>query len=241
MSGHSKWANIRRRKESVDSKKAKIYSKLGKEITVAVRLGGSGDVGLNARLRDTVSKARASNMPSDNINRCITKALGSDSGANFEEITYEGFGPYKVAVIVEAMTDNKNRAAADIRCIFDRSEGSMGQTGTVTYMFSKLGVIVIENDGEINEDELMLYALENQADDIVFEEEYAEITCSPENFSKLRIALEEKKYNIVDAEIKMVANIKKEITEEQEEKFQVFLDKLEDNDDVQSVWHNADI
>ncbi len=240
MSGHSKWANIKRRKESVDGKKAKIYSKIGKEITVAVKQGGP-DVTTNAKLRDLIAKAKSNNMPNDNITRCITKASGMDSSANYEEISYEGFGPCEVAVIVEAMTDNKNRAAADIRHIFTKSGGSMGQIGSVGYMFDKKGIIIIEKEDSINEEELMIYSIENGAEDIIIEEEYYEIICKPEDFSKLRLYLEENNYKLADSEIKMVPNIKKELTEEEANKLQIFLDKLEDNDDVQNVWHNADI
>lgn len=239
MSGHSKWANIKRRKESVDSKKAKIYSKIGKEITVAVKIGGSGDPNINARLRDTISKAKANNMPNDNINRCIQKAIGSDSGANYEEITYEGFGPFKIAVMVDSMTDNKNRAASDIRCLFDRSGGSMGKTGVVGYMFNKKGVILIERNKDINEDGLMLEVLDAGAEDFISEEEYFEVICEPHDFTKLNDFLQTKEYNILEAEIKQVPTVEKKLTEEEMEKFEVFIEKLEDNEDVQSVWHNA--
>lgn len=240
MSGHSKWANIKRRKEAVDGKRAKIYSKIGKEITVAVKAGGP-DISINNKLRDLISKAKSNNMPSDNINRCITKASGMDNSSNYEEISYEGFGPCQVAVIVDSMTDNKNRAAADIRCIFTKSGGNMGQTGSVGYMFDKKGVIIIEKDDTTNEDELLLFSLENGAEDVLSEDEYFEIICPPESFSKLRESLENNGYKLEDSEIKMVPNMKKELTEEEEEKLQIFLDKLEDNDDVQNVWHNADI
>lgn len=240
MSGHSKWANIKRRKEAVDGKKAKIYSKLGKEITIAVKQGGP-DVNTNARLRDIISKAKSNNMPNDNITRCIQKASGADNNATYEEITYEGFGPCNVAVIVEAMTDNRNRAAADIRCIFDRSGGTMGQTGSVGYMFNKKGQIIIENDGTINEDDLMMELLELGVEDFVSEEGYIEITSEVQDFTKLNDYIQSKNYSIVEAEIKMIPNMKKELTDEEAEKFEKFTDKLEDNDDVQNVWHNADI
>lgn len=242
MSGHSKWANIKRRKEAVDSKKAKVYSKLGKEITVAVKIGGSGDPNINARLRDTVAKARANNMPNDNINRCIQKALGSDSGASYEEITYEGFGPFKVAVIVEAMTDNRNRAAADIRCIFDRSGGTMGKTGSVGYMFNKKGVFLIERTNNITEAEFFMEFLEAMVtEDIICEDEYFEVICEPQNFTKLNDFIQTKSYNILEAEVKMIPTVEKTLTEEEMEKLEAFIEKLEDNDDVQSVWHNAKI
>lgn len=239
MSGHSKWANIKRRKEAVDGKKAKIYSKLGKEITVAVKQGGP-DPASNAKLRDAISKAKSNNMPNDNINRCIQKAAGADNGANYEEITYEGFGPCGVAVIVEVMTDNKNRAAADVRCIFDRSGGSMGQTGSVGYMFTKKAVFVLEAEN-IDEDTLMLEVLDAGAEDFVSEDGYIEITAEPTSFSKISEYLEANGYETLEAEIKMVPSMKKELSDDEAQKMENFIDKLEANDDVQNVWHNADI
>ena len=240
MSGHSKWANIKRRKEAVDSKKAKIYSKLGKEITVVVKQGGP-DPSTNAKLRDMIAKAKANNMPNDNINRCIQKAAGDTTATNYEEITYEGYGPAGVAVIVEVMTDNKNRSAADVRCIFDRSGGNLGQTGSVGYMFEKKGIIVIENTDSVDEQELMMKVIDAGAEDFVSDEEFFEIITTPQDFTAVREVLEAANYELVEAEIKMVPNMKKELTEEEEEKFNRFLDKLDDNDDVQNVWHNADI
>ena len=241
MSGHSKWTNIKRKKEATDSKKANIFSKLGKEITVAVKMGGSADPNVNRKLKDVIAKAKSQNMPNDNINRCIQKAAGDSNASNYEEITYEGFGPCGTAVIVEAMTDNKNRAAADIRCIFTKSGGTMGQSGSVGYMFVKKGYILIENDDSIDEDELMMEALENGAEDFNSEEEFIEITCEPENFSDLLEALQSKNLKIVESDIRQIATIKKELNDEEEEKMQRFLDKLDDCDDVQNVWHNADI
>ena len=240
MSGHSKWANIKRRKEAVDSKKAKIYSKLGKEITVVVKQGGP-DPSTNAKLRDMIAKAKANNMPNDNINRCIQKAAGDTTATSYEEITYEGYGPAGVAVIVEVMTDNRNRSAADVRCIFDRSGGNLGQTGSVGYMFDKKGIIVIENTPNIEEQELMMLVIDAGAEDFVSDEEFFEIVTAPQDFTAVREALEEANYELAEAEIKMVPNMKKELSEEEEEKFNRFLDKLDDNDDVQNVWHNADI
>ena len=239
MSGHSKWANIKRRKEAVDGKKAQIYSKLGKEITVAVKQGGP-DPASNAKLRDVIAKAKSNNMPNDNINRCIQKASGASDATNYEEISYEGFGPCGIAVIVDAMTDNKNRAAADIRCIFDRSGGSMGQTGSVGYMFTKKSVFILESAG-IDEDTLMLEVLDVGAEDFVSEDGYIEITGAPESYFKISEYLEKNGYTTVEAEIKMVPTLKKELSDEEAEKFENFIDKLEANDDVQNVWHNADI
>lgn len=241
MSGHSKWANIKRKKEATDAKKGAIFTKIGKELTVAVKMGGSGDPNVNSKLKDVISKAKANNMPNDNINRCIQKALGDSNTANYEEITYEGFGPCGIAVIVEAMTDNRNRAAADIRCIFSKSGGNLGQTGSVSYMFNKKGYILIERSDNISEDDLMLEVLDAGAEDFVSDDEYFEIFTSPENFSAVKDVLESKGLSLVEADVRQIANLKKELSEEEEQKVQNFLDKLEDNEDVQNVWHNADI
>lgn len=241
MSRHSKWANIKRKKEATDSKKANIFSKLGKEITVAVKMGGSADPNVNRKLKDVIAKAKAQNMPNDNINRCIQKASGDSNANSYEEITYEGFGPCGVSVIVEAMTDNKNRAAADIRCIFSKSGGSLGQTGSVGYMFNKKGYILIEKTDDFDEDNFMLEALDNGAEDFSSESEYIEVFCEPENFSKLLDYVQSLGLTILESDVRQIATIKKELTDEEEEKFQRFLDKLDDCDDVQNVWHNADI
>ena len=241
MSGHSKWANIKRKKEATDAKKGAIFTKLGKEITVAVKMGGSGDPNVNSKLKDVISKAKANNMPNDNINRCIQKAIGDGNTANYEDIVYEGFGPCGIAVIVEAMTDNKNRAAADIRCIFSKSGGNLGQTGSVSYMFNKKGYILIEKTDSISEDDLMLEVLDAGAEDFVSEDEYIEIYTAPEDFSKVKDVVESKNLTILEADVRQIATMKKELTEEEEQKVQNFLDKLDDNEDVQNVWHNADI
>ena len=241
MSGHSKWANIRRKKEATDAKKANIFSKLGKELAVAVKMGGSPDPNVNSKLKDVISKAKAQNMPNDNINRCIQKAAGESDAANYEEIVYEGFGPCGVSVIINVTTDNKNRAAADIRHIFSKAGGNLGQTGSVSYMFNKKGYFLIEKTDDLDEDTLMLDVLDEGAEDFVSEDEYIEIITAPENFSKVRDYLEAHNYKLDEADVRQIATIKKELTEEEEEKFQNFLDKLEENDDVQDVWHNADI
>ena len=217
MSGHSKWNNIKRKKEASDAKKANIFSKLGKEITIAVKTGNSGDINVNRKLKDVVAKAKAQNMPNDNINRCIQKAIGDTSAANYEEITYEGFGPCGVSVIVEALTDNKNRAAADIRHIFSKSGGSLGQTGSVGYMFDKKGYFLIEKNDSIDEDELMLEVLDNGADDFISDEEYIEVLCDPKVFSDLLESLQEKGIKLEEAQIKQIPNIKKELTEEEKQ------------------------
>ena len=241
MSGHSKWANIKRKKEATDTKRAGIFSKLGKELTVAVKMGGSPDPNVNRKLRDVIAKCKANNMPNDNINRCIQKAAGDNNGANYEEITYEGFGPCGVAVIVEATTDNKNRTAADVRHIFSKSGGSLGVNGSVGYMFEKKGYILIEKSESIDEDELMMTVLDAGADDFVPDEEYIEIFTSPDAFSDVLEAVEKTGAKIVESDVRQIANMKKELTEEEEEKMQNFLDRMDENDDVQNVWHNADM
>lgn len=241
MSGHSKWANIKRKKEATDTKRAGIFSKLGKELTVAVKMGGSPDPNVNRKLRDVIAKCKANNMPNDNINRCIQKAAGDGNGANYEEITYEGFGPCGVAVIVEATTDNKNRTAADVRHIFSKSGGSLGVNGSVGYMFEKKGYILVEKDESIDEDELMMAVLDAGADDFVPDEEYIEIFTSPDLFSEVLEAVEKAGAKIVESDVRQIANMKKELTEEEEEKMQNFLDRMDENDDVQNVWHNADM
>ena len=190
MSGHSKWANIKRKKEATDTKRANIFSKLGKELTVAVKMGGSPDPNVNRKLRDVIAKCKANNMPNDNINRCIQKAAGDSNGANYEEITYEGFGPCGVAVIVEATTDNKNRTAADVRHIFSKAGGSLGVSGSVGYMFEKKGYILIEKNDSIDEDELMMTTLDAGAEDFISDEEYIEIFTSPDAFSDVLEAIE---------------------------------------------------
>lgn len=241
MSGHSKWVNIKRRKEAMDSQKAKIFSRLGKEITVAVKTGGGPDIQVNSKLKDVVAKAKANNMPNDNIKRCIQKAAGETNSANYEELTYEGFGPYGVSVIVKVVTDNRNRAAADIRCIFDRAGGTLGQTGSVSYMFETKGYFLIEKTENIDADSLMLEVIDQGADDINTEQEYIEIFTKPEQFNKVKNYLDGKGYKCIEEEIRPIANIKKNLDDEQAEKFQDFVDKLEENDDVESVWHNVDI
>ena len=239
MSGHSKWANIKRKKESADAKRANIFSKIGKEIAVAVKIGGSADPSINSKLRDVVAKAKANNMPNDNINRCIQKAAGEGSGENYEEIVYEGFGPAGTAVIVEVTTDNRNRAAADVSCIFDRAGGNMGQTGCVSYMFDKKGVIIIERTDEIDEYTLMMEVLENGADDFVAEDEYYEISTAPDDFRAVRDALEQKGYTFAQAELEMIPQNTIQLTDEHDIlMMEKLIEHLEDNDDVQNIYHN---
>jgi len=240
MAGHSKWANIKRRKSAVDAKKGKIFTKIGREIAVAVREGGP-DPTTNSKLRDVIAKAKVNNMPNDTIERSIKKAAGEADGANYEEITYEGYGPSGVAVIVETMTDNKNRTAGDMRHYFDKFGGNLGANGCVSWMFDKKGLIVIENDGKIDEDQLMMDALDAGAEDFNTEDEYYEIITSPEDFSTVREALEAKGYTFASAEVTMIPQSTVTLNEEDAIKMRKLIDHLEDNDDVQNVYHNWDM
>lgn len=239
MSGHSKWSTIKRKKGANDAQRAKIFTKIAREIIVAVKAGGP-DPENNSRLKDVIAKARSNNMPNDNINRTIKKAAGSTDGDNYENITYEGYGPGGVAVIVETLTDNRNRTAADVRHAFDKFGGNMGQTGCVSFMFDRKGVIVVENDGEADEEELTMDALEAGADDLEANDDCFEITTSPEAFPAVRDALEQK-YTLASAEISMVPQTMTELTDEKQiQMMNKMLELLEDNDDVQEVYHNFD-
>lgn len=238
MSGHSKWANIKIKKGKSDARRGKVFTKLGREIAIAVRQGGANPEA-NSRLRDVIAKAKAANMPNDNIMRSVKKAAGGGEDSNYEEIAYEGFGPGGVAVIVEAATDNRNRTAGDVRHYFDKFGGNLGQTGSVSYMFNKKGVIIIEKDGKIDEDSLMMDALDAGADDVISEEDYYEIDTAPNDFSKVREALEKKGYEFAEAEVSMVpATMTKLADAKQIEQMDRLIENLEDMDDVQNVWHN---
>lgn len=238
MSGHSKWANIKHKKEKTDAKKGKVFTKLGREIVIAVRQGGA-DPAANTKLRDIIAKAKASNMPNDNIARSIKKAAGEGDLNSYEEITYEGYGPGGVAVIVEAMTDNRNRTAGDVRHYFDKFGGNLGTAGCVSFMFNQKGVILIENTGSISEEELMMEALEAGAEDFSAEEEYYEILSDPESFSAVREALENKGYQFLEAEVQMIPVTTTKLTDPKQIEFMdKMIDNLEDLDDVQNVYHN---
>ena len=199
MSGHSKWANIKHKKERSDSSRGKLFTKIGREIMVAVKSGGP-DPNANSRLRDVIAKAKANNVPNDTIAKSIKKASGEGNAENYDQITYEGYGPNGAAVIVETMTDNRNRTASDVRHYFDKFGGNLGTNGCVSYLFDKKGVIVIEDDGTIDADQLMMEALEAGAEDFENEDEMFEITCDPAEFSALREALETKGYNFLQAD-----------------------------------------
>ena len=240
MSGHSKWANIKNKKEKSDAKKGKIFTKIGREIAIAVKMGGP-DPSSNSRLADMIAKAKANNMPNDNITRSIKKATGDVDTSNYEDIVYEGYGPCGVAVIVEATTDNRNRTAGDIRHFFDKFGGNLGTQGCVSFMFDKKGVIVIEAENVKDADELMMDALDAGADDFSSDAEMCEILTTPENFSAVRQSLEDKGYVFASAEIEMVPQTTTKIDDpEQAILMEKLIDNLEDNDDVMEVYHNWD-
>ena len=240
MSGHSKWKNIMHKKEKTDAQRAKIFTKIGKEMAVAIRDGGPDPVS-NTKLRDLIQKAKSNNVPNDNIERIIKKASSNDA-ANYEEIVYEGYGPNGVAVIVEALTDNKNRTAGDLRHYFDKCGGNLGQTGCVSYLFSEKGIIVIDNEDEkYTEDQLMEDCMDAGAEDFEINGEVVEVTASsdPNEFRAVREALEAKGYSFVEADIQKVPSTYTKIDDvEMQEKMQKLLDMLDDNDDVQNVFHN---
>ncbi|MBU0483901.1 MAG: YebC/PmpR family DNA-binding transcriptional regulator [Proteobacteria bacterium] len=240
MSGHSKWANIKHRKGAADAKRGKIFTKLIKEITVAARMGG-GDPDGNPRLRSAIAAAKAVNMPKDNVDRGIKKGTGDLEGVNYEEILYEGYGPGGVAVLVECMTDNRNRTVADIRSFFSKSGGNLGESGCVAWMFDKKGSILIDKEG-VDEEKLMELALEVGAEDVVEEEGAFQVLTNPDDFNTVREALEGGGFSFVEATISMIPQNEIEVTEEKTAKaLMKLLDNLEDNDDVQNVHANFDI
>lgn len=237
MSGHSKWANIKNKKAKGDAARANVFTKIGRELAIAVKQGGPNPDS-NSRLRDVIAKAKAANMPNDNISRSIKKASGELNAVNYEEITYEGYAAGGVAVIVETLTDNKNRTAGDVRCAFDKFGGNMGNTGCVSYMFSKKGLIVIDAEG-LEEDDLMLLALDAGADDVKSEEGVYEVYTLPQNYTAVRENLEKQGLKILSSDIEMIPE--NYITPEESAipKILNLIDRLEENDDVQNVFHNA--
>ncbi|MGI6264109.1 MAG: YebC/PmpR family DNA-binding transcriptional regulator [Acutalibacteraceae bacterium] len=237
MSGHSKWNNIKRKKEKTDGQKAKIFTKMGREIAVAVKEGGP-DPASNSKLKDCIAKAKANNVPNDNIERIIKKAAGEGSADTYEALTYEGYGPCGIAVIVEVLTDNRNRTAAEMRHYFDKNGGNLGQTGCVSFMFNKKGVLAIEAEG-LDEDKVMEDALEAGASDFNSDGDVLEITTEPEDFSGVMEDLSAKGYTFLSAEVAMIPDVYNTIDDEEAAgKMEKLLDMLEDNDDVQDVWHN---
>ena len=238
MSGHSKWATIKRKKAVLDSKRGKIFTKLIKEITIAARDGG--DVNGNPRLRLAVDNAKAQNMPLDNIERAIKKATGELEGVTYHELTYEGYGPAGVAVLVEVATDNKNRTVAEVRHLFSKNGGSMGETGSVAWMFDRKGVITLPAEGK-KEDDVVEIILEAGADDLTTEEDYFEVTTSVESFETVRRTLVEKNFTVENASLQWIAKNMIEVKGEDAEKVVKMIESLEDIDEIQNVYSNADI
>jgi len=236
MSGHSKWHNIQAKKGKADAARGKIFTKLGRELLIAVKEGGPDPAG-NSKLKNVIAKCKAANMPNDTINNAIKKA--STSNENYEEITYEGYGPNGVAVIVEASTDNKNRTAADVRHVFDKAGGNLGTTGCVSYMFNKKGIIVIEKAStQMEEDELMMLALDAGAEDFDSSDEIYEVTTDSADFSEVREKLEEMGLEFVEAEIQMVPTTTVSLDEKGQEKMERLIERLEELDDVANIYHN---
>ena len=237
MSGHSKWNNIKHKKEKTDAQKAKVFTKIGKEMAIAIRAGGPDPV-VNGKLRDLIAKAKSLNVPNDNIKRVIDKASSADA-ANYEEIVYEGYGPSGIAVIVTKATDNRNRTAGDVRHFFDKYGGNLGQTGCVSYMFTDTGVIVVENDGSIDEEALMEAALEAGATDFSADEDAFEIHTETSDLSAVKEALEAAGYVIASAEEDKIPSTYVELTDEDDiKKMNLLISVLEDHDDVQDIYHN---
>ena len=240
MSGHSKWANIKHKKGKADALRGKITTKISREITIAVRMGGADPTG-NMKLKLALSKAKANNIPKDNIQRAIQKGAGALEGQSFEEITYEGYGPAGVAMMVSCLTDNRNRTAADVRHVFSKYGGNLGATGCVGYMFQQKGVFAVSKETGIEEDDLMMIALEAGAEDIKNEEEGFEIVTTPDAFDDVEKALADAGIEVEMAEITMIPDTMAELSAEDAERVQKMLDVLEDLDDVQDVYHNADL
>ena len=238
MSGHSKWHNIQAKKGKADAARGKVFTKLGRELLIAVKQGGPDPAG-NSKLKDVIAKCKAANMPNDTINSAIKRASGAGNNESYEEIVYEGYGPNGVAVIVNATTDNRNRTAADVRHVFDKAGGSLGTSGCVSYMFNRKGVIVIEKEStDMGEDDLMMLALDAGAEDFAAEEEYFEITTEPDTFSTVRENLEKEGLEFVEAEIRMVPTTYVALDEKGAEKMERLIDRLEELDDVSEVFHN---
>jgi YebC/PmpR family DNA-binding regulatory protein len=240
MSGHSKWNNIKRKKEKTDGARAKVFTKIGRELAVAVKEGGGPDPAANSRLRDCIAKAKAANVPNDNIDRIIKRAAGDGDDTKYENITYEGYGPNGIALIVETLTDNRNRTAGDLRHYFDKYGGNLGTNGCVSFLFNRKGVLVIEREG-LDEDKVMEDALEAGASDFQADDDVFEIYTEPDDFTGVLDDLQGKGYEFVTAEEEMVPTTYTKLDDEGAiSRMQHLLDVLEDNDDVQNVWHNWD-
>lgn len=239
MSGHSKWHNIQATKNKADAKRANIFTKIGREISVAVKMGGA-DPTTNSRLADVIAKARSNNMPNDNIQRSIKKASGEINNVNYDSITYEGYGPGGVAFIVECLSDNKNRTAGDVRHAFDKHNGSLGTSGSVSFMFERKGVVALEKTDDLTEDSVFEIAIEAGADDVQTEEDSFVVTCEPNALSAVRKAFEGANITPIEAEVEMVPSNYVTPTESQAETLTKLVDALEDLDDVQNVYHNGE-
>ena len=240
MSGHSKWANIKRKKGANDAVRGKITTKIGREITVAVRMGGSDPIG-NMRLKLALTKAKANNIPKDNIQRAIQKGLGGADGSNYEELIYEGYGPAGTAVMLDIMTDKRNRTAADIRHLFSKNGGNLGETGCVGWMFQKKAVFIIDREAYDDEENLMMLALEAGADDFKAQEDSFEITADPKDFDAIAKALEDNNIETVEAEVTMMPDTTVTLTGKDADTVMKLIDALEEHDDVQNVYANYDI
>ena len=239
MSGHSKWNNIKKKKEKTDAAKAKIFTKIGREISVIVKAGGANPAE-KSKLKDAIAKAKAANVPNENIERIIKKAAGDTSANNYEELIYEGYGPCGVAVVVETLTDNRNRTAGEMRHYFDKCGGNLGQSGSVMFMFDRMGQIIIEAEGK-DEDQVMEDALEAGAEDFNFDGDVFEISTQPNDLGTVRDALEEKGYSFISAEVAYIPKTTSVIDDEDAKKQMLrLIDMLEENDDVQEIWHNWD-
>ncbi len=238
MAGHSKWSNIKHRKGRQDAKKAKIFTKLARAITVAVRAGGK-DSEYNAELQNAIEKAKAQNMPNDNIDRAIKKGMGDMDGVNYEQIRYEGYGPNGVAVMVQCLTDNKNRTAADIRHYFSKNGGNLGSDGCVSFMFDRKGILIIDRCEDMNEEEVMMSVLESGAEDFQAQKDYFEIITDPSDFISVRNKLKEAGFRFSTAEVSFLPQNETKLTDETDiKKMLKLIDSLEDCDDVQEVWYN---
>ena len=242
MSGHSKWHNIQKTKGAADAKRAQAFTKIAREMIVAVKEGGGGDPRSNSKLAAVIAKAKAANMPNDNIKRTIDKAMGAGNTENYEKIVYEGYGPCGVAVIVETMTDNRNRTAGSMRHHFDKFGGNLGATGCVSWSFDKKGVLVIDNeDGDYEEDQVMMDAMDCGADDFEAEDDVFTVYTDPDDFNAVADAMTQKGYSFVSAQIEMVPQNYQKLTDpEQISLMEKLLDIMDDDDDVQNVWHNWD-
>ncbi len=239
MSGHSKWSTIKRKKEKTDQARAKIFTRIGRELAMVVRAGGP-DPNVNGKLRDVIAKAKANNVPNDNIDRIIKKAAGEQGSAEYEQLIYEGYGPAGVAVIVETLTDNRNRTAGDMRHFFDKCGGNLGQSGSVMFMFEHKGLIVIDGEG-LDEDKVMEDALEAGADDLNFDGEVFEISTDANSVGSVSEELSKKGYDFISAEpVYVPATLTAIDDPEQAAKMEKLLEMLDENDDVQNVWHNWD-